>query len=135
MNKLQCRLPDDQKVYSDKLFGESLATEFMFDIVDLTKFNIEIFVPENTFTITDSFFIGLLEKLYFKIDDRKLFCEKVRWFLPLEFTDNRIKQLVDRLEYQLTTHKKIINWYPIDTMKDKNNFINRIKTLLKNIGL
>jgi hypothetical protein len=119
MNILHCKLPDTERVYSSRELGEKLAKEFMFDIVDLTKFKIEINVPETTFAITDSFFIGLLEKLYFKIDDKELFCEKIGWVLPLNFKKDRINQLVDRLEYQLMLHKRNLEWCDLENVDNK----------------
>ena len=126
MNILQCRLPENQSVYSGKELGETLAKEFMFDIVDLTKFNIEIFVPENTFAITDSFFIGLLEKTYFKIDNRELFEQKIKFILPEEDLGHRIDLLINRLEFQLTNYKKQLLWYPIENKISLNKTIRKI---------
>lgn len=105
MNEIICKLPHS-RVLSEKSYGEEYARQFMLDKIDFNYFRVILEIQEDTWSITDSFIIGLLEPLYFRINNKELFLKRVVFSLPENgIKISEISHLIDRLEYQLEMHK------------------------------
>lgn len=69
-------------VYTGRNRGEKLRVEFKLDELDAEKSQVQIQIPENTYTISSSFFLGLFGPSVVKAGSKDAFYARYHFAAP-----------------------------------------------------
>lgn len=72
----------DGPVYTGRSRGERLREQLKLDKIDFENFEIEVVIPEDTYTVTSSFFLGLFGPSVVRLGSKDAFYRKFHFKTP-----------------------------------------------------
>lgn len=66
-------------VYTGRPRGESIRAKLKLDSLDNDRYSIEVLIPESTYSITSSFFLGLFGPSVTKLGSQEAFFNKYKF--------------------------------------------------------
>ena len=82
-------------LFSGREKGRLNREKYHLDDIDASEKFVEVIIPDNTYSITSSFFMGLFGKSIRDIGDRNEFFQKYRFKMPDKFR-NKVEIYIDR---------------------------------------
>lgn len=82
-------------VYAGRTKGEKVREKYKLDNADVTNVKVKITIPENTYTINSSFFLGLLGESIRKAESKDAFLNKFCFVGP-EIFNSKINDYISR---------------------------------------
>lgn len=82
-------------LFSGREKGRLNREKYHLDDIDSSESQVEVIIPDNTYSITSSFFMGLFGKSIREIGDRNEFFQKYRFRMPDKFR-NKVEIYIDR---------------------------------------
>ena len=82
-------------MFSGREKGRLNREKFALDTIDVSDQNVDVIIPDNTYSITSSFFMGLFGKSIRELGDRDEFLDKYRFKMPNKFSD-KIERYIER---------------------------------------
>jgi len=82
-------------VYAGRPKGEKVRKKYDLDKLDFEQTNVKIIIPDDTYTINSSFFLGMLGQSIRNAGTKEIFLESFTFDSP-ELFDSKINDYIDR---------------------------------------
>ena len=82
-------------LFSGREKGRLNREKFDLDTIDVSDKHVDVIIPDSTYSITSSFFMGLFGKSIRELGDRDKFLDKYRFKMPDKFRD-KVERYIER---------------------------------------
>ena len=82
-------------LFSGREKGRLNRVKYHLDAIDASDIQVDVVIPDDTYSITSSFFMGLFGKSIRELGDRNEFFQKYRFKMPDKFR-NKVEIYIDR---------------------------------------